>query len=424
MLALNFSHEIYLNIEQEIWGFPYYSLNLVNWIFVIFMIAPISMTLPMSFEQPSGLVLFILYLFVYLPTLIITLAVSDTPVTLYWLPLGVLMVGFFVICISTKFSRSAMNCSVVGVSKAVEMFFVSIWSMLFFILIFNYYGVMNFVGLSDVYAQRELGRSSSFLMGYAQTYFAYIFSPGVLAIGLQRKKYFYIFLAGVGFITMFMITAERSAFLMPIAIVALHFLLRRRISHKKLIVGGVVFFAFIILLSSLFYDENIIFELLALYFTFRLFAVPGAMFSQYQTVFDEIGYTFWSNVSGIRFLSKTPDEFVGVENWPQLGYIVADKILGVNSNSNANPFAYDGIAGAGILGVFSICILISFWLFVLDKSANGIKSDFVLLVIFPVGFLMTNGSFFSIMMSFGGFFWVAFFVFIRRKNFSSKSKIS
>ncbi|WP_157896704.1 hypothetical protein [Acidovorax carolinensis] len=423
VVALNFSHEIYLNPEQEIWGFPYYSLSLINWVFLICMIAPISMMLPMSFERPSGLVLFILYLFVYLPTLVITLAVSDEPISLYWLSLGVLAVGFFVICLSVRFSRNKININFLGVSKFVDRFFILTWSVLFFILIFQYHEVMNFVGLNDIYAQRELGRSSGFLMGYVQTYFAYILSPGILAIGFNRNKYSYVFLAGVGFLTMFMIAAERSVFLMPFAIFALHFLLKKRVSHKNIIVGGIVFIALVILFSSLFHGENVFFELVALYLTFRLFAVPGAMFSQYQTVFNEIGYTFWSNVSGIRLLSKAPDGFIDIENWPQLGYVVADRILGVYSNSNANPFAYDGIAGGGVVGVFLICILISIWLFFLDKSVNEISPDFFLLVIFPVGFLMTNGSFFSVMTSFGGFFWIVFFVFIRRKNFSVYNKI-
>jgi hypothetical protein len=101
-----------------------------------------------------------------------------------------------------------------------------------------------------------------------------------------------------------------------------------------------------------------------------------------------------------------------------LGYIVADHVLDLESNSNANLFAYDGVAAAGSIGIFVVCIILGLWLIALDWTAKRINFLFSTLVIFPIAIALTNGSLFSVLLSFGGLFWLAVFlaISVRKKE--------
>jgi oligosaccharide repeat unit polymerase len=402
------------------WGFAYQPLDFSQWLFVIFSISLVTTFLPLTFARPSGLILFILYLLVYLPTLIITVATKSDSINIYGAPLMALTAGLSFVCISTRLFSPKTSKHPVHLRRCVRFFFIVSWVALLIFLVYSFHGVMNLVGLDNIYSQRELGRSQNLAQGYAQTYFAYVFSPALLAFGLHKKKYGYLVLALIGFLMMFAITAERTLFLMPFAMVVLNLALRSNISHHALMVGTLTILSIITIAASSFEGQNSFFGLLALYLVFRTIAVPGAMLPQYHDVFSESGYTFWSNISGIKFISDAPAAYYNDASWPQLGYIVADRVLGVVSNSNANLFAYDGVAAAGFIGVLLVCILLGIWLIALDKVARNVDYKFSALVLFPIAFALTNGSLFSILLSFGGLFWIAafFIVSTRKTSFS------
>jgi hypothetical protein len=143
------------------------------------------------------------------------------------------------------------------------------------------------------------------------------------------------------------------------------------------------------------------------------------MFWEYSDVFSAAGYTYWSNVKGINLFVDVPTIFDGAHNWPQLGYLVASEILNKESNSNANLFAYDGIAAAGAIGILVACFFLGAWLVMLDRITRSVDPMFVMLITFPMAYSLTNGSVFSLMFSFGGFFWIAFFAIVARRNRTS-----
>lgn len=162
--------------------------------------------------------------------------------------------------------------------------------------------------------------------------------------------------------------------------------------------------AFFVLVATFFAGSSLIFDLVSFYFVMRVLATPGGFFWQYSDTFSKYGYTYWDHVKGLDSLADAPSVLLNHPYWPQLGYIVADNIPGLESNSNANLFAADGIAAAGSGGILFVCFVLSFWLIALDRASKGFDHGFVLLVAFPMAFILTNGSVFSMLLSFGGLF--------------------
>lgn len=419
--ALNFAHANYLYPVHEFWGFPFYPMGVVEWLFLISATAVASLTLPHYVNRPSALVLLILYLLVYLPSLTITLATKPDALDSYGYELVALVFGFGCVGIGTRaFAHSNRGRSQrVLLGRQSQVFLLLVFLALFFFILFSFRDVIRFVGLDDIYVQRAAGRSRNLLEAYSQTYLGYVFSPAVFAIGLLRKNYIFLALGMAGFALMFGVTAERSIFLLPLAIAGLHLIMRSRLASKALASWTILSLAVVVMIAVYFEGSHRAFEVLALYLVFRVVAIPGSMFWQYSDVFSGVGQTYWSNVTGVSLLIDVPTVFAGAQNWPQLGYLVAREILNLESNSNANLFAYDGIAAAGAMGILAASFFLGSWLVVLDRVTKGADPVFVLLITFPMAFSLTNGSVFSLMLSFGGFFWIAFFVIsARRKRLS------
>lgn len=353
-----------------------------------------------------------IYLLVYIPTQVITVAVEDAALLKYGANLCALTIGFlFMLCTTNRLSANSDREEFSSQSYSYVFIFLALVCAGF--LVHAFQDSMNFVGLSGTYEQREAGRSRNLLEAYGQTYLAFVLSPALLSIGLIRKNLLFIALALGGFLLIYSITAERTVFLLPLVMVVGFFLLSSRLPHPALMVTALAAVSLLFLLSIYFREISRLANLSSLYLVFRTFSVPGAMLWQYQEVFSEYGYTFWSHVRGIASFVSMPVALDGDANWPQLGRIVANHLLNLDMNSNANLFAYDGVAGAGKWGILLISALLTAWLAALDWLSRGFGPYFPALISIPLGLVLVNGPFFTAMVSFGGLFWLLFFFFVR-----------
>jgi hypothetical protein len=122
------------------------------------------------------------------------------------------------------------------------------------------------------------------------------------------------------------------------------------------------------------------------------------------------GFTFWSHVRGLDLVVPVPASFVGDPAWPALGRVMGDRVYGsADVNANANLFSGDGVAAAGAVGVMVMGILFTAWIVMIDRVSARWDRRFALLVIVPVALSLTNGHFFTTLMSFGGLFWLGVF---------------
>ena len=412
--TLHYAHRTYLNSAWEYYGFSFRAPGPEEVTFALLMLAMGAAWLPLQLTRPSSIVLLCLFVVVYVPTTVITIGLDTDWFALYGISLAVLAVSFAVVCLLAGAHKQRTTRPEFIPGNGIYAAIVSGWAICCAVLLYRYSSVMTFVGLAEIYDQRAAGASTSVLMGYVQTYFSNVFSPALIALGLLRRDWKPVALGTAGCMMMYMINAQRTVFLLPFALIGLHFLLRSRITFFRspallvLLVSGVV------LCSAAYYEKSIATSLLATYLVFRTVGLPGLSFSQYHDLFAANGFTYWSHVKGLSLVVPAPDAYASESLWPNLGLMVGDRIYGnMENNASANLFAGDGVAAAGALGVAVIAVLLLLWLVIFDKASRGWNRQFVVLVSLPMGLTLTNGHFFTMLLSFGGLFWLLVFSFYR-----------
>ncbi|MDP3254302.1 MAG: hypothetical protein Q8M77_20540 [Hydrogenophaga sp.] len=420
-VVIHKTHAVYLYPEHAYLGFPYVPMGASEWSFILLSVFLVAWSLPANLGRPSGVISFMIYVIVFVPTLVITLATEEAAIRKYGINLSALTAGYLIVLHATKRWGHLPESELKGTTDQNHaLLFATLLAISAGYLLCAFWDSINFVGLGGTYAQREAGRSRNLFEAYAQTYLAFVFAPALLSLGLIRKNPIYAAIALGGFFLMYSITAERTVFLLPVVMILAFLVLRSRISHSTWMLITLAAISMLFAFSIAFRSTSTFANLLSLYLVFRTFSVPGAMFWQYQEVFTEYGYTFWSHVRGISSFVSSPVALDGDDHWPQLGRIVAKHLLNLDINSNANLFAYDGVAGAGAWGILFMSVLLTLWLIALDKLSRGFEPLFPVLIAIPLGLVLINGPFFTAMMSFGGLFWLFFFFFSSRSHARQK----
>lgn len=404
-VSVAIGHKYYLSVEQSFWGFNEPDFNAGALFSIAILTFLPSMVLPTNLSRPSAIFLYSLMFFVYVPAVVIGMLNFEDSVSRYLGILGSFCLGVVFCCILSRLvSTDKEDCKEPS-RFLIFMNFIGSLSCIF-LLFLTYKDILSFSGLDDIYLQREKGAATSLFIGYCQVYLAYVFSPILFVYGYLYRRIMSFALASFGFLFVFMITAERTVLLLPFVLLGISFVFKRRglaISNiYYLFFGG----AFFIVLISMFFEYSSFVSELGVYFFTRTVAIPGLFVSQYYDLFSVQGYTHWSHVSVIGKLLDVPAAYMNDEKWPALGKILAERVLGIQSQSNANFVATDGVAAWGGLGVFIICSIYGFWLLILDWVSKGWDKIFILPALFPLAFVSTNGSLFTLLTSFGGFYWI------------------
>ncbi|MFJ4457254.1 hypothetical protein ACIP1G_25660 [Pseudomonas sp. NPDC089392] len=406
VFALVYGHDKYLSLVQAFWGFNAPHFNLSNMLLILILAVVPVFVMPLYLTRPSSLFIYALVFCVYLPAVVTGMLNHEDSIDRYFWVFFCFCIGLVGCCLAVRcvplqsddsrsFSRPLLLTCVLGSLTC------------FLVLFLTYRDVLSFSGMDDIYAQREKGAATSLFIGYCQVYLAYFFSPVLFATGLMSKRVLIALLGFAGFIFVFMITAERTVLLMPFAMFMIALIFKGRGSNPDspayLFAGGGVM---IFLIAEL-YDQVGIFRELGFYFYTRLIACPGLFVTQYYDLFGTQGFTYWAHVSGIGRLADVPAAFATDEKWPALGKILAERVLGVQSQSNASFVATDGVAAAGGPGVLVIFMLYTAWLIALDWVSQGWNKVLLLTALFPLAFISTNGPFSTMLASFGGGLWIA-----------------
>jgi hypothetical protein len=163
--------------------------------------------------------------------------------------------------------------------------------------------------------------------------------------------------------------------------------------------------------ATLTYKQSKVSDFLSVYLTFRTIGIPGLTLSQYFRVFSDEGYTRGSHIKGISSFVPAPPAYMDDPGWPSLGYIVADRIYkSPQTNQNANLYAGDGIASAGVMGIMLISLMLALWLRLLDRLIPRAVAWQAILLMLPTALALTNAPLSTTLVSFGGLFWTLFFL--------------
>lgn len=404
-VSIGVGHEFYLSVDQVFWGFNTPSYDIFSIVFLFFLVVIPSAVLPLTLYRPSSIFLYSLMFFVYVPAVVIAMLNYDDSFDRYfWLLCGFCF-GVVFCCVVT---RGVKQDVVLGRAPSRSLVFINMVGALvcFIALYATYRDILSFSGLNDIYTQREKGAATSLFIGYCQVYLAYVFAPILFVYGLLYKKFFSLVISFAAFVFVFMITAERTIVLLPFVLLVICLVFKFRgfgISNVYyLFFGG----TFLILMVSFLFEYSSFASQLGTYFFMRTIAIPGLFVSQYYDLFSEQGYTYWSHVSVLGKLVDVPATYATDEKWPALGKILAERVLGIQSQSNANFVATDGVAAAGAIGVVVICMAYAAWLLFLDWASKGWSKLLLFPALFPLAFVSTNGSLFTMLTSFGGFYWL------------------
>ncbi|MFO1228347.1 hypothetical protein [Roseateles sp.] len=409
-------YDAYLTYLSPVWnyfGFTYEPLDSSRLAFGAILLISTALVQCPVLSSPQALVAFLLYANVYVPGLVTSLLLRTDALEAYG-PFLLALSAVFVAVGLTLWRRAPTPVDQLpseGLNRAFERFTSWAWLACMLALLGNYHSVMGFASLDDqamVYEQRVSGTADSAVLGYLQTYFSNVFNPTLLLLGLLRRRYWMVLGGLAGGVTMYAITAQRTILLLPIILVLMYLLLNGRRSRHAAAEVILAVLAVAMLLSSQYQEVDLVAALFALLLTFRTIAIPGLTLSQYEDLFSQIGHTAWTHVKGIDLLISPPSYAHGDSLWPNLGYMVGDRTYNNPIfNVNANLFAGDGIAAAGAVGVLCIGVVFTGWLWLLGRVSRGWPPLFSTLALLPVGISLTNGNFFTTMLSFGGVFWLA-----------------
>ncbi|WP_162726412.1 hypothetical protein [Achromobacter insolitus] len=408
--SISVSHALYLSSEQAYWGFFEPSLDIAKIVAIIVALVMPTLAMPLKFNRASSVILLLLFLLVFVPAVVINLENHDESIDKYGYLMGAFSLGMTLLFASVRAfgAEPAAAPAYIPSKRIVSIFFLA-WLFCCLMLVAIYHNSMSFQSLENVYDQREKGAATSLVVGYAQVYFAYLFSPFLFAYGLANKRKLAIVFAVCGFLITYMITAERTVFLLPIAMYLLYQIVRRGLMEARHVAVLTLGFSTLTLLIAFLWRFIGIFEKLGFYFLTRLIAYPGVFVAQYYDLFSRLGYTYWSHVSGVNKFVAAPSLLDFDRKWPMLGRILAERSFNVESNSNASLFATDGAAALGPIGIIVISILLAAWLILLDRATRDWNRRLVLPLLLPIGLALVNVSFFTMLTSFGGIIWLLFF---------------
>lgn len=411
--AIHFAHLAYLHPVWEYYGFTLAPLGALEVFLITALVTCGALSMPKTIDSASAVVLLMLYVVVYVPAIVITLSLDTNRLERYLVSLLMLAIAFGVSCMGARAKSRTPPPTHPPDASFIRAVFIG-WLVLCALLLAAYFPIMTFSGLDDIYDQRAAGASTNVWMGYAQTYFGNVVSPALIALGLTRSRLRWVLVGTAGCVIIYMINAQRTIFLLPIAMIGLDRLLTSKRPLLRTTAFPMLLLATLVVWTTIFNEDNVVASILALFLVFRTLSIPGLTFSQYHDLFATEGYTWWSHIKGLDLFIPPPPLLAKDPSWPGLGYIVGDRVYSnVENNVNANLFSGDGLAAAGSFGVMVIGIVLALWLIALNRATRGWDARFSTLVALPLGLALTNGHFFTTMLSFGGIFWLLVFYFCK-----------
>ena len=411
--ALAYCLAAYAAVEFPEYGFSFGEVSVLDaWVLCIVLVAWAAV-LPRRIQRPSSLFLILIYLFVCVPAAVAMVGLEGLSDSFYYPLLFSLGFGFTVACLVVS-SFPWRGVPRKDVTQLLPFLFLA-WVACLAVLLASFGSVMSFSGLDDIYAQRDQGKAGNLFEGYVQTYFGYAFSPALLAFGLVRKKYLLIIAGIVGSVVLYMITAEKGAFMLPFFMISIF--LAMSLNARLFLTPSFIALGFSALLffATLFHSDSAIASFVAWYLGIRSLLVPGVYLTHYSNYFGDHGYTLATHITGVNLLIDTPIGFSSHPRWPSIGHMVGEDYLNFPGlNANANFIAWDGVASFGLFGAFVSLPLFAIFLVVLDKCSQGIDKRLLLLLLLPLALMLTNGSLFTGFASFGGLFWILVLGFLFR----------
>ncbi len=415
-------YESYISVVWAYLGMTYRAHRPWELLTIVLQVSVVAAAMPTRLSRPSVIIVWMLFAFVFVPTVTLTpiLGVHDG---LHYLPATSLLTGIFLLL--TAVSQAPLRRKVEGQGvfrDEIDLIFLVIWAMSSAILLYAFRDILTFSTVDDIYVQRALaGDLSGGAINYIQTYYTYVMTPAVLAIGMTKAKPHFVVLGLVGFLITYLIDAQKLALIVPVVMTAIWAAYRFRRTSVAYFTSGL---ALLVAVCAGLTSHTALTSFVINVLVFRAIAVPGQVFSMYYDLFAARGFTWWSNTRGISLLVPPPAAYAADPNWPALGRVVGAEIYGqyaTNVNVNANAFAGEGVAAGGLIGLAVIGLVMAAWLRLVDVVSGRWNLQLVTLLMLPIGLCLTNVHLTTVILSFGGGFWLLVFYMARPSGAAART---
>ncbi len=413
VISYHFIHTQYL---VPMWNYLGYNLRPLNIyeITLTYVMAILPIFFYSGIRKVSSFLAIVIYLMAYVPiimTLHNTIQFSYSQIFEYQFVLMLSMITLFVV---DKFS----NNKEASIKSKIPMAFFHAFALVVSAYLLIYFaGNMRFVGLEEIYALRVSNAAiANPVAGYFIMWSTYFIFPIYLSMGFVFRNKLYVLIGILGEIMIFMIDGSKASLSIPIIIYALYWVMKRdrKISFFQLLSISIVVFSLI----SYFTKDSLF--ILGSIFLMRTLSMPGSLFAEYAIFFSNNEYTYYSHIGIVNSITQTYP--YGNES---IGQVIGWAAYGDPTNANANFWATDGIASAGLLGVIIITIVLFFFFLLLNKYISVEKSKLNVLAFSGSAFTLLNASFFTTLLSggmLGVFLFLLFFDFEKEDKKNKKNK--
>jgi hypothetical protein len=423
--SFQYAHLVYLSTQDYAPIFDYKNFDFYDSALLLLALLIYSIFIPRRLAKVSDLFIVVMTLFLYIPITVILLGrrdgLAEQDLILY---ISLIFAFLLVPCVTEFFGSKVHRLHFLpalstGEYKKLTSFYLVCWTIFLILFIFNFGSLMSISGTDEIYIQRVIGAAKTKFEGYLQVYFGYVFSLAIFAFGLFQRRLVLKILGYIGCIMLYLVTAEKSVLLIPLMMYIVY--LATNLGYKfnfflKIFLSA---YSLVIIVVSIGFEDFPFLGELGFYFFIRIAAIPGALFIDYYDYFSQAGYTHFSNLTGFNYLFSPAWSLQLDPLYPEIPKIIARDVHLNDSNPNANFLASDGAAGFGLWGILMVSAILGIILAFFDRFSRRINPSLSLPLTAPIAYLLTNGSLFTVMASFGGGFLLLLFFLVESGFFRS-----
>jgi len=361
--ALDFAYRAYLPKFWSGWGFDYFPKSDFDHLLMVIVALMPSLWQKSINDRPSTMFQLILYLVVYVPTVIVSYNASlalTGHIFAIWLHL---LAGTAIIAALTNFMPLYLGRIIMARNHRTILIVLAV-GVMFGLVMYGNGGNIDILSFKDIYKHRfEVLKQEPF----APAVYSYWWLSGaILPLGLvwaMRARNLLLFLACfAGQIVMFGVASSKAAGLTAFATPL--FYIFTCTFRRWFGVALISVFALLVAAAGILTTNQGIVGIIVSTLLARTLGIPGLTATQYDGFFSTYGYTYWSHVNFVRLFIAYP---YSREIPYEVGmYYYHNDLLSLN----ANFWASDGIAAFGLPGIIIISIVAGLVFRVLDQSCK------------------------------------------------------
>jgi oligosaccharide repeat unit polymerase len=252
--------------------------------------------------------------------------------------------------------------------------------------------LVNFAGAYDFVRQEALLYSGN-IYAYAYMNLAWALNPFLLAYAIARRNYWLAALASVMEVFLYGYGGFKSVIFVPILVVGSYFAVKhfRRPSTKIILTLTTLTVlttgAYLRSSSLVNFTINSLYEM-------RTLGMAGQNAAGFDYFAYNYGFTYWGHLKGIN-------KFVRYDFKQDIGNEVGLIEEGTPTQANTGFLATDGLSAFGFTGVIVIAFVVGAYFWLVDCAASGHDPAFAIAAFSVPAFVLTNGGFFTSLLSAG-----------------------